>query len=143
MYILPKAESQGKHLWYPWTGSRDLFCAHTNDQCDRTKPCSACCARGAPSECRFVVNDGSEFDVIQQSYEIRDLRRDNKRLEEQLRVAGGEHLHHHDPDGDVEPAKKRVRRGVISKRRRAAVGHTSDRPCPGASTLAEVCDNKC
>lgn len=53
-------------------------------QCDRTKPCSACCSSGRPTECHFIVSDGSEYVPIQQSQEIRELRLENKRLREQV-----------------------------------------------------------
>ena len=53
-------------------------------QCDRTKPCSACCARGLPKECQFVLGEGAEFGPIQQSLELRRLRAENQRLKERL-----------------------------------------------------------
>jgi hypothetical protein len=54
-------------------------------QCDRTKPCTACCARGAPKECHFIA-EGGDYAPIQQSYEIRKLRAENLRLKERLRA---------------------------------------------------------
>ena len=56
-------------------------------QCDRTKPCSACCARGLPKECHFVLGEGTEFGPIQQSLELRKLRGENQRLKERLIAA--------------------------------------------------------
>lgn len=56
-------------------------------QCDRCKPCSACCARGHPKECKFIVGEGNDYSPIQQSYEIRELRRQNQQLRQQLRDA--------------------------------------------------------
>jgi hypothetical protein len=53
-------------------------------QCDRTKPCSACCARGLPKECHFVLGEGADFGPIQQSLELRRLRAENQRLKERL-----------------------------------------------------------
>lgn len=53
-------------------------------QCDRTKPCSACCARGQPRQCHFVVGEDSDYYPIQQSYEIRKLRAENLQLKERL-----------------------------------------------------------
>ncbi|THY33808.1 hypothetical protein D6D00_00611, partial [Aureobasidium pullulans] len=52
--------------------------------CDRTKPCSACCARGLPKECHFVLGEGADFGPIQQSLELRRLRAENQRLKERL-----------------------------------------------------------
>jgi hypothetical protein len=58
--------------------------AKLNLQCDRTKPCSACCARGLPKECHFVLGEGADFGPIQQSLELRRLRAENQRLKERL-----------------------------------------------------------
>ncbi|KAF2002040.1 hypothetical protein P154DRAFT_403841, partial [Amniculicola lignicola CBS 123094] len=56
------------------------------NHCDRTKPCSACCARGAPKECHFVA-EGGDYAPIQQSYELRKLRAENLKLKERFRAA--------------------------------------------------------
>ncbi|KAF1990356.1 hypothetical protein K402DRAFT_417802 [Aulographum hederae CBS 113979] len=61
-------------------------CRQRKVKCDRTKPCSACCARGLPQECQFIVAEGAEYEPIQQSYEIRKLRLENLRLKERLRA---------------------------------------------------------
>ncbi|KAL9081238.1 MAG: hypothetical protein Q9157_000213 [Trypethelium eluteriae] len=61
-------------------------CRERKVKCDRTKPCSACCARGQPKECHFVVGEGGDYGPIQQSYELRKLRAENLRLKEQLRA---------------------------------------------------------
>lgn len=61
-------------------------CRERKVKCDRTKPCSACCARGAPKECHFVA-EGGDFAPIQQSYELRKLRAENLRLKERLRTS--------------------------------------------------------
>lgn len=58
-------------------------------QCDRTKPCSACCASGNPKECEFKVGEGNDYSPIQQSYEIRKLRQENLELKKELQK-----LHH-------------------------------------------------
>jgi hypothetical protein len=55
-------------------------------QCDRTKPCSACCARGAPKQCEFKAESG-DYAPILQSYEVRKLRAENLRLKELLRAS--------------------------------------------------------
>jgi len=55
-------------------------------QCDRTKPCSACCARGLPGECRFIVAEGADCGPVQQSYRLRMLEAENKRLKECLQA---------------------------------------------------------
>ncbi|KAH0363570.1 hypothetical protein KCU65_g7324, partial [Aureobasidium melanogenum] len=59
-------------------------CRERKVKCDRTKPCSACCARGLPKECHFVLGEGAEFGPIQQSLELRRLRAENQRLKERL-----------------------------------------------------------
>lgn len=61
-------------------------CRERKVKCDRTKPCSACCARGAPKECHFVA-EGGDYAPIQQSYELRKLRAENLRLKERLRAS--------------------------------------------------------
>jgi hypothetical protein len=61
-------------------------CRERKVKCDRTKPCSACCARGAPKECHFVAESG-DYAPIQQSYELRKLRAENVRLKERLRAS--------------------------------------------------------
>ncbi|KAF2458218.1 hypothetical protein BDY21DRAFT_215679 [Lineolata rhizophorae] len=60
-------------------------CRERKVKCDRTKPCSACCARGHPKDCHFVVGEEDDYEPIQQSYEIRRLREENLRLKERLR----------------------------------------------------------
>lgn len=56
-------------------------------ECDRTKPCRACCARGQPKECEFVVGEGNDYSPIKQSYEISKLRQENQRLKARLQAA--------------------------------------------------------
>lgn len=55
-------------------------------QCDRVQPCQACCARGQPRECTFAVGERDDYEPIKQSYEIRELRKENLRLKERLRA---------------------------------------------------------
>ena len=54
-------------------------------QCDRVQPCQACCARGQPKDCNFAVSEKDDYEPIKQSYEIRELRKENQRLKERLR----------------------------------------------------------
>jgi hypothetical protein len=58
-------------------------CRKRKTKCDRIKPCLACCARGAPRECRFLANE-VDHTLIQRSYELRELRIENHRLRERL-----------------------------------------------------------
>ncbi|KAH8723753.1 hypothetical protein GQ44DRAFT_773629 [Phaeosphaeriaceae sp. PMI808] len=60
-------------------------CRQRKVKCDRTKPCSACCARGQPKDCRFIAEEG-DYAPIQQSYELRKLRTENLRLKERMRA---------------------------------------------------------
>jgi hypothetical protein len=55
-------------------------------QCDRTEPCSACCARGHPKDCEFLTGEGNDYSPIRQSYELRKLRQENQHLKQQLQV---------------------------------------------------------
>ncbi|KAF2822635.1 hypothetical protein CC86DRAFT_80889 [Ophiobolus disseminans] len=61
-------------------------CRERKVKCDRTQPCSACCARGQPKECHFMA-EGGDYIPIQQSYELRKLRAENIRLKERLRAS--------------------------------------------------------
>ncbi|KAF9732453.1 hypothetical protein PMIN06_004022 [Paraphaeosphaeria minitans] len=94
-------------------------CRERKVKCDRTKPCSACCARGAPKECHFVA-DGGDYAPIQQSYEIRKLRAENLRLKERLR-ASKIPLEEHESDHEGSPDSQFGERLTgLSQRRRAA-----------------------
>jgi hypothetical protein len=55
-------------------------------QCDRVKPCRACCARGLQSECEYVTNNEDRFQ-IRQSDIIDNLRREVNRLKRNLAEA--------------------------------------------------------
>lgn len=72
-------------------------------QCDRTQPCIACCARGHPRDCEFLVGEGNDYGPIQQSYEIRKLRQENQRLKERLQAAKLSHSADESDEGDVKP----------------------------------------
>lgn len=52
-------------------------------QCDRVKPCRACCARGLQSECEYVTNSEDRFQ-IRQSDIIDNLRKEVNRLKRNL-----------------------------------------------------------
>ncbi|KAF2815918.1 uncharacterized protein BDZ99DRAFT_362677, partial [Mytilinidion resinicola] len=62
-------------------------CRERKIKCDRTKPCISCCARGVPKECHFVIAEGSTYEPVLQSHELRKLRAENLRLKERLRAA--------------------------------------------------------
>lgn len=71
----------------------------TGVQCDRTKPCSACCARGQPRGCEFLA-EGGDYAPIQQSYELKKLRNENQKLKERLRAC--KMSFEDDEDGDAD-----------------------------------------
>ena len=48
-------------------------------QCDKVRPCNACCSRGKPKDCFFPEEANSK--AIDQSQEINLLRRTNQELE--------------------------------------------------------------
>ncbi|KAF2224742.1 fungal-specific transcription factor domain-containing protein [Elsinoe ampelina] len=80
-------------------------CRERKVKCDRTKPCSACCARGHPRDCHFVLTEGSSFGPIQQSLELRKLRAENQRLKEQLlEVRSGASLDTEDDKSGTGPS---------------------------------------
>lgn len=81
-------------------------------QCDRTKPCSACCARGHPKECEFVVGEGNDYSPIQQSYEIRKLRLENQQLKERLQAIRQGHPDDDGAEDDVALDQRPSRSGT-------------------------------
>lgn len=108
-------------------------------QCDRTKPCSACCARGHPKECEFVVGDGNEYSPIQQSYEIRKLRKENQRLRERLQESrlsnSGEEEDEY--ESDRKPSKT-ASRAAATRQRRFKTGERVDNLYFGTPGLANI-----
>lgn len=110
------------------------------DQCDRTKPCSACCARGHPKECEFVVGEGNDYSPIQQSYEIRKLRAENQRLKERLQQARP--TQSEDEDNEEESSDRKglrsASRTVGGKQRRFKTGERIDNLYFGTPGLANI-----
>jgi hypothetical protein len=92
-------------------------CRERKVKCDRTKPCSACCARGAPKDCHFVA-EGGDYAPIQQSYELRKLRAENLRLKERLRTSRIS-IEDNDSDQSSESQLGDGSRGSSVKRRAA------------------------
>ena len=96
-------------------------CRERKVKCDRTKPCSACCARGSPKECHFVT-EGGDYAPIQQSYELRKLRAENLRLKERLRSSriaiddDDSDQSSDSPSGDRSRASSTKRRAARQKR---------------------------
>lgn len=52
-------------------------------QCDRIKPCQACCIRGLPSECEYVATNEDRY-LISQADAIEGLRNEVARLKQRL-----------------------------------------------------------
>lgn len=96
-------------------------CRERKVKCDRTKPCSACCARGSPKDCHFLT-EGSDYAPIQQSYELRKLRAENLRLKERLRASRNSiedddsDQSSESPSGDRSRASSTKRRAARQKR---------------------------
>lgn len=109
-------------------------------QCDRTKPCSACCARGHPKECEFATTDGNDYAPISQSYEIRDLRRENQKLREQLRDARARNSAGDDDDLESpdRSGSKATSRATAAKQRRFRMGERIDNLYFGTPGLANI-----
>ncbi|GAM85151.1 hypothetical protein ANO11243_031550 [Dothideomycetidae sp. 11243] len=80
----PSGKDRKKHKQQPRQLLSCSKCRERKVKCDRTKPCSACCARGHPKECHFILGEGTTFGPIQQSLELRRLRAENQRLKECL-----------------------------------------------------------
>ncbi|CAO2649913.1 Nn.00g012050.m01.CDS01 [Neocucurbitaria sp. VM-36] len=93
-------------------------CRERKVKCDRTKPCSACCARGAPKDCHFVA-EGGDYAPIQQSYELRKLRAENVRLKERLRACKVS-IDDEDSDHAASPESQLGERPTSSQKRRTA-----------------------
>ncbi|KAH7092474.1 hypothetical protein FB567DRAFT_238482 [Paraphoma chrysanthemicola] len=96
-----------------------LSCTKCRDRkvkCDRTKPCSACCARGQPKDCHFVA-EGGDYAPIQQSYELRKLRQENMRLKERLRARQNS-IEDEDSDPAASPDSQLGERPGSSQKRR-------------------------
>lgn len=53
-------------------------------QCDRIKPCSACCLSGRPKACDFSSQEADDDGPVQQSDEIERLRKENSKLKEEI-----------------------------------------------------------
>ncbi|KAF2469104.1 uncharacterized protein BDR25DRAFT_289297 [Lindgomyces ingoldianus] len=88
--------------------------------CDRTKPCTSCCARGQPKDCHFKVAEGGDYAPIQQSYELRKLRTENIQLKNRLRQSNLP-IEADEEDFDVSPDSHLAEVPVSkSHRRRAA-----------------------
>lgn len=83
MRPLSQEESKGTHTIEPYCHNDSHFLTGTT-QCDRTKPCSACCASGRPKECVFEADQTGDYGPISQSYEIRELRRESQMLKKEL-----------------------------------------------------------
>lgn len=112
----------------------------TISQCDRTIPCAACCARGHPKECQFIVGEGNDYSPIQQSYEIKELRRENQRLREQLRDARTKQSTEDDDDvGSPDRSSgKTTARAAAAKQRRFRTNERIDNIYFGTPGLANI-----
>lgn len=121
----------------------------TSSKCDRTKPCSACCASGHPKECEFLVGEGNDYSPIQQSYEIRKLRQENLELKKEV-----QRLQHRiltdvddedDGDDSPEPKASRTMSRVPStaRQKRFKTGDKVDNLYFGTPGLASVVSDVC
>lgn len=119
---------------------RSIIILLTNGQCDRTAPCAACCARGHPKECHFVVGEGNDYSPIQQSYEIKELRRENQRLREQLRDARNRQSADLDDDAESPDrlSGKTKSRAAAAKQRRFRTNERIDNIYFGTPGLANI-----
>ncbi|KAF2720916.1 hypothetical protein K431DRAFT_313004 [Polychaeton citri CBS 116435] len=113
-------------------------CRERKVKCDRTKPCSACCARGHPRECEFIVGEGNDYSPIQQSYEIRKLRAENQRLRERLRDGQSQHSGDGGEDGDDHDSSRDSKRATVARQRRFRTGDRSDNLYFGSPGLANI-----
>lgn len=135
------ASERSRSVFKPIIDSSQSNIALTHHcQCDRTKPCSACCARGHPKECEFATTDGNDYAPISQSYEIRDLRRENQKLREQLRDARARYSAGDDDDVESpdQSESKATSRATAAKQRRFRMGERIDNLYFGTPGLANI-----
>ncbi|KAI5240746.1 hypothetical protein E4T42_08290 [Aureobasidium subglaciale] len=112
-------------------------CRERKVKCDRTKPCSACCARGLPKDCHFVLGEGAEFGPIQQSIELRRLRAENQRLKERL-LAGRTSLSEESETEEGSSYEKTITGRRSSRQRRFRADDQTDSIYFGSPALASV-----
>lgn len=137
---MSRAKSKGQCLqWIIDNGCQNIPLTN-GEQCDRTKPCSACCARGHPKECEFKIIEGNDYSPIQQSYEIKDLRKENQKLREQLREARARHSADYDDDVNSpdRSGSKTTSRATAAKQRRFRTGDRTDNIYFGTPGLANI-----
>ncbi|SMY18640.1 unnamed protein product [Zymoseptoria tritici ST99CH_1A5] len=114
-------------------------CRERKVKCDRTKPCSACCARGHPKECEFVVGEGNDYSPIQQSYEIRKLRNENQRLRQRLQESRLSQSGEEDEDdGSPDQKTSKSMSRTATRQRRFKTGERVDNLYFGTPGLATV-----
>lgn len=77
-------------------------------QCDRIKPCSACCSRGKPTDCFFPVDASNK--AIDQARQLRLLREENAELRALLEKRAAASRDCHSPpsvdDSNSKPVKR-------------------------------------
>ena len=118
-------------------------------QCDRVQPCQACCARGQPKDCTFAVSEKDDYEPIKQSYEIRELRKENLRLKEKLRKISRKASSSDDatPPNDGEarrrPPKVPVKPSKFQQRRFPRSTEPSESLYFGSPALANVVADVC
>ncbi|KAI5195008.1 hypothetical protein E4T39_08399 [Aureobasidium subglaciale] len=112
-------------------------CRERKVKCDRTKPCSACCARGLPKDCHFVLGEGAEFAPIQQSIELRRLRAENQRLKERL-LAGRTSLSEESETEEGSSYERTITGRRSSRQRRFRADDQTDSIYFGSPALASV-----
>lgn len=110
-------------------------CLLKSTQCDRTRPCSACCARGIPKECVFTLHESEDFRPIQQGAELRRLRAECQRLKKLLldaKLAPDEDIDH-DANARKQPAT--TLRSILKK---LSLGQSDDSIYFGSPSIASV-----
>ena len=140
MLELPQAQGQGTVSKFRPIFTTDIV------QCDRVKPCGACCLRGDPSGCEYSAN-GQDRHYIEQYALIEELWRSCDSLKQQLADARDNRAstqHPHSTEGaDPKPSvaeMERVHRLASASRSRAPVldGNRKMAMDASASQLIEV-----
>ncbi|KAF3905899.1 hypothetical protein AA313_de0210066 [Arthrobotrys entomopaga] len=72
-------------------------CRNRKVKCDRVQPCQSCCLRGEPDLCRYPGAETTDFQAVNQAYEIRRLRKEVDSWKEKYEKLQEKLQHQNDP----------------------------------------------
>ena len=117
-------------------------------QCNRIKPCQACVDHGCSNGCEYDTPDGSDRSHIEQSDEIKRLRRENQGLRLQIqRLQDGQPPCFSDGDDDDQRSDRRgstsTLRAAAARQRRFKTISRIDNLYFGTPGLANIVHDVC